>query len=131
MDDNIHNLRDALAQERKKGAAMANKRETIADIRWEAESEFRDLLGRCSVIISHMQIMQKFNRFFDRIEAAARRERKHKRNCDRFNTGDLKRDAQDAMEAMLDEGVAGFRSMAEYLLSPVCTERKGEGDGSK
>lgn len=27
------------------------------------------------------------------------------RNCDRFHTGDLKRDAQDAMEAMLDEGV--------------------------
>ena len=41
------------------------------------------------------------------------------RNCDRFNTGDLKRDAQDAMEAMLDEGVAGYRGIAEYLLSPV------------
>lgn len=48
------------------------------------------------------------------------------RNCDRFNTGDLKRDAQDAMKAMLDEGVAGYRGMAEYLLSPVCTEQKGE-----
>lgn len=39
------------------------------------------------------------------------------RNCDRFNSGDVKRDAQAAMEAMLDEGVAGIRSMAEYLLS--------------
>ena len=61
---------------------MSNTNETIADIRLEAEAEFRDLLGRSSVIISHMQIMQKFNRFFDRIEAAARRERKAKRNCD-------------------------------------------------
>lgn len=39
------------------------------------------------------------------------------RNCDRFNSGDVNRDAQTAMEAMLDEGVAGIRSMAEYLLA--------------
>lgn len=52
------------------------------------------------------------------------------RNCDRFNTGDLEKDAQDAMEAMLDEGVAGYRTMAKFLLSPV-TEQKGESDGSK
>lgn len=53
------------------------------------------------------------------------------RNCDRFNTGDVKQDAQDAMKAILDEGVAGFRGIAEYLLSPVCTEQKGEDDGGK
>lgn len=53
------------------------------------------------------------------------------RNCDRFATGDLERDAQDAMEAMLDEGVAGYRSMAQYLLSPVHKEKNGENDGSK
>lgn len=53
------------------------------------------------------------------------------RNCDRFNTGDVKQDAQDAMEAILDEGVAGYRGIAEYLLSPVRTEQKGEDDGSK
>ena len=47
------------------------------------------------------------------------------RNCDRFATGDLERDAQDAMEAMLDEGVAGYRSMAKYLLSPVHKEQEG------
>ena len=41
------------------------------------------------------------------------------RNCDRFNTGDVKMDAQHAMEAILDEGVAGYRGIAEYLLSPV------------
>lgn len=68
---------------------------------------------------------------FDLHKAGEKKKSKPSRNCDRFNTGDLKRDAQDAMEAMLDEGVAGFRGMAEYLLSPVCTERKGEGDGSK
>ena len=54
-----------------------------------------------------------------------------RRNCDRFNTGDLKRDAHDAMEAMLDEGVAGYRGIAEYLLSPIHTEQKGDTDGSK
>lgn len=47
------------------------------------------------------------------------------RNCDRFNTGDLEKDAQDAMEAMLDEGVTGYRTMAKYLLSPA-TKQKGE-----
>ena len=44
---------------------------------------------------------------------------KHPRNCDRFNTGDVKMDAQHAMEAILKEGVAGYRGIAEYLLSPV------------
>ena len=45
-----------------------------------------------------------------------------KRNCDRFNTGDVKMDAQHAMEAILEEGVAGYRGIAEYLLSPVKEE---------
>ena len=44
------------------------------------------------------------------------------RNCDRFNTGDVKMDAQHAMEAILKEGVAGYRGIAEYLLSPVKEE---------
>jgi len=44
------------------------------------------------------------------------------RNCDRFNTGDVKMDAQHAMEAILEEGVAGYRGIAEYLLSPVKEE---------
>ena len=48
------------------------------------------------------------------------------RNCDRFNTGDVKKDAQDAMEAILAEGVAGYRGIAEYLLSPVAGKRKDE-----
>lgn len=38
------------------------------------------------------------------------------RNCDRFNSGDKKKDAQDAMMALLDEGVAGYRGIAEWLL---------------
>lgn len=41
------------------------------------------------------------------------------RNCDRFDTGDVKMDAQHAMEAILEEGVAGYRGIAEYLLSPA------------
>lgn len=46
-----------------------------------------------------------------------------KRNCDRFNSGDPDKDADDALHAYLDEGVAGFRAVARYLLSPV-EERK-------
>ena len=53
------------------------------------------------------------------------------RNCDRFNTGDVKRDAQDAMEAILHEGVAGYRGIAEYLLSPVRMKQEGDDNGSK
>lgn len=45
-----------------------------------------------------------------------------RRNCDRFNTGDVKKDAQAAMEAILAEGVAGYRGIAEYLLSPATDE---------
>lgn len=41
------------------------------------------------------------------------------RNCDRFNSGDPDKDADDALHAYLDEGVAGFRAVARYLLSPV------------
>lgn len=41
------------------------------------------------------------------------------RNCDRFNSGDVKKDAQAALEAYLAEGVAGYRAVAEWLLSPV------------
>ena len=42
-----------------------------------------------------------------------------KRNCDRFNSGDPDKDADDALHAYLDEGVAGFRAVARYLLSPI------------
>lgn len=45
------------------------------------------------------------------------------RNCDRFNSGDVKKDAQDAMEAILAEGVAGYRGIAEYLLSPAAEQQ--------
>ena len=45
------------------------------------------------------------------------------RNCERFDTGDVKMDAQNAMEAILEEGVAGCRGIAEYCLPPVA-ERK-------
>lgn len=45
--------------------------------------------------------------------------RVQKRNCDRFATGDVVKDADDALHAILDEGVAGYRSIAEYLLSPA------------
>jgi hypothetical protein len=42
-----------------------------------------------------------------------------KRNCDRFNSRDPEKDADDALHAYLDEGVAGFRAVARYLLSPI------------
>ena len=42
-----------------------------------------------------------------------------KRNCYRFNSGDPEKDADDALHAYLDEGVAGFRAVAMYLLSPI------------
>ena len=48
-----------------------------------------------------------------------------KRNCDRFNSGDVKKDAQDALEAYLESGCCGYRAVAEYLLSPI--ERKSHG----
>lgn len=50
------------------------------------------------------------------------------RNCDRFNSGDVKKDAQAALEAYLAEGVAGYRAVAEWLLSPVT---KGNSDETK
>lgn len=45
------------------------------------------------------------------------------RNCDMFNSGDVKKDANDALVAMLDkmksDGNFGYRGTAEYLLSPI------------
>lgn len=44
------------------------------------------------------------------------------RNCDRFDTGDVKADAKCAMEAILNDEVSVTKSIggiAEYLLSPV------------
>ena len=50
------------------------------------------------------------------------------RNCDRFNTGDVDKDADDAMRSMLeeieDDGNFGFRGIASYLLSPC--QKKGD-----
>lgn len=45
-----------------------------------------------------------------------------KRNCDRFNSGDPEKDADDALHAYLGEGVAGSRAVAMYLLSPIKEE---------
>ena len=46
-----------------------------------------------------------------------------RRNCDRFNTGDVEQDADAALRAMLDEmkadGNFGYRGVASYLLSPA------------
>ena len=45
------------------------------------------------------------------------------RNCDRFCSGDVAKDADEALRTMLDEmrddGDFGFRGVANYLLSPV------------
>lgn len=53
------------------------------------------------------------------------------RNCDRFATGDVAKDADDAMRAMLDEmrgdGNFGFRGIASFLLSPMCAEGQSGG----
>ena len=53
------------------------------------------------------------------------------RNCDRFNTGDVPKDADDAMRAMLEEmrsdGNFGFRGVASYLLSPVSRQPADNG----
>lgn len=52
------------------------------------------------------------------------------RNCDRFNTGDVEKDANDALEAYLASGVCGYRPVAGWMLSPVsgpsqpCATRK-------
>ena len=50
------------------------------------------------------------------------------RNCDRFDTGDVDKDADDAMRSMLEEmksdGNFGFRGIASYLLSPC--QKKGD-----
>ena len=56
------------------------------------------------------------------------------RNCDRFNSGDVKKDANDALVAMLNEmksdGNFGYRGTAEYLLSPITPcNAKGGNDG--
>ena len=41
------------------------------------------------------------------------------RNCDRFNTGNVEKDANDALEAYLASGVCGYRAVAGWMLSPI------------
>lgn len=48
------------------------------------------------------------------------------RNCDRFNSGDVKKDAQAALEAYLAEGITGDRAIAEWMLSPITKGGSGE-----
>lgn len=48
---------------------------------------------------------------------------KPRRNCDRFDSGDPDKDAEAALHAYVHDGVAGFRSVARYLLSPVGKEK--------
>jgi hypothetical protein len=79
----------------------------------------REALAYCCKILNRSERQQAAGR----VEAALA---KPPRNCDRFHTGDVKADAQAAMEAILDEGVAGYRGIAEYLLSPVAGKRKAE-----
>lgn len=56
---------------------------------------------------------------YDAIKRSKRALAAPARNCDRFNSGDPDKDADDALHAYLDEGVAGFRAVARYLLSPI------------
>lgn len=57
------------------------------------------------------------------LAARPEQDRPARRNCDRFNTGDVAKDADDALRAMLDETRSdanfGFRGVAQYLLSPL------------
>ena len=71
----------------------------------------REALIYCRKILSRSERQQAVGR----VDAALA---KPPRNCDRFHTGDVKKDAQAAMKAILAEGVAGCRGIAEYLLSP-------------
>lgn len=41
------------------------------------------------------------------------------RNCDRFDTGDVEKDANDALRAYLASGVCGYRAVAGWMLSPI------------
>lgn len=80
---------------------------------------FEDILKDCAQSRRWERASTK-EHYIDSIERLARAAlAAPPRNCDRFNSGDVNRDAQAAMEAMLDEGVAGIRSIAEYLLAPA------------
>lgn len=63
---------------------------------------------------------EEVGKWFENVNAVFE---KPPRNCDRFNTGDVVKDADDALHAILEEGAIGFRSVAQYLLSPA-----GEGN---
>jgi len=58
-----------------------SENETMADIRREAEGMFRELCIKHVDDLGHMQAMQQFNRIFDRIEAATKREREKLSSC--------------------------------------------------
>ena len=53
---------------------MAEKQETVADIRKEAEGRFRKFCIEHVKGIGHLRVMQEFNHVFDRIEAALRKQ---------------------------------------------------------
>ena len=58
-----------------------NKNETIADIRKEAEAEFREFIEKHEPDdIKQFRAMQRFNHAYDRIEAAAARMEQHAQN---------------------------------------------------
>ena len=58
-----------------------NKNETIADIRKEAEAEFREFIEKHEPdSIKQFRAMQRFNHAYDRIEAAAARMEQHAQN---------------------------------------------------
>lgn len=62
---------------------MASENETVAEIVKEMRDEFPPKY--CSSKHCHVEVHQPVRSFADRIEAAWQRERKPRRNCDRFH----------------------------------------------
>lgn len=84
---------------------MNKQSETMAEIRVEAEAEFRKLIDlwitqtkRTAIEpCERLQAMQKFNNYFDRLEAAAKRD--HLRDAAKM----IGNDAAAAIKAVIDE----------------------------
>ena len=52
------------------------------------------------------------------------------RNCDRFCSGDTAKDANDALIAILNEGCAGCRAIAEWMLDTVNENQDEDKEGN-
>lgn len=121
-DDELSNLKamveSALEAPPQQVVNLAAVREALSDLKYEADNCYETMRS-----VDDEQDVQHYLDAEKVSEKCASALSVLPRNCDRFNTGDVVKDADDALHAILEEGAIGFRSVAQYLLSPA-----GEGN---